>query len=171
MLYVWLTMLVILNTCWLCLVIFSLPGNWLMVISTGLFAWWRWDDGVFSVYTIIVIAVLALIAELIEFFAGMGGAKKAGAGLRGMIGVLAGAVTGALLGTFLIPVLVLGTLIGACVGAALGTWLLELSAGRKMKKSVRSGLGAGAGVLFGLTSKFAIGIFIWLIIAIAAFWP
>jgi len=45
MIYVWLSMLILLNACWLMLVLFTLPGNWLMVASTCLFAWWKWDDG------------------------------------------------------------------------------------------------------------------------------
>ena len=171
MLYVWLVILIFLNACWLGLVFFALPGNWLIVISTTLFAWWRWDDAVFSIYTLIAIAVLAVLGELVEFFAGAGGAKKAGAGWRGALGALAGAVTGAVVGTFAIPIPFLGTLIGACLGAGFGAWFLELIGGKKMDDSVRSGVGAGVGVLLGTTTKFAIGVIIWLIVAVAAFWP
>jgi len=46
-----------LNAAWLLVVVFGLPGNWLIVISTCLFAWWRWDEGVFSIYTLIAILV------------------------------------------------------------------------------------------------------------------
>ena len=35
MLYVWLLILVLLNAVWLVLVLFGLPGNWLMVFSTA----------------------------------------------------------------------------------------------------------------------------------------
>jgi len=171
MIYIASIFLVILNTALLAVVVFGLPGNWLMVLSTCLFAWWRSEDAVFSIYTLILITVLAVLGEIIEFFAGIGGAKKAGAGWQGSIGAIAGAVTGAILGTALIPIPFLGTLIGACTGAGLGAWGFELSAGRKLTHSVRSGLGAGIGVFIGVTSKFAIGIIIWLIVAIAAFWP
>jgi hypothetical protein len=43
--------------------------------------------------------------------------------------------------------------------------------GKKMEQSIRSGVGAGFGVLFGTTAKFAIGVIIWLIVAVAAFCP
>lgn len=171
MVYVWLTLLVIVNLCWLSLVFLSLPGNWLMVISTCLLAWWRWEDGVFSIYTLIAIAVLAFIGEMIEFFAGVGGARSAGAGWRGALGALAGAIIGAIAGTFLIPIPFLGTLTGACTGAGLGAWAMELTGGKKMKRALRTGVGAGVGVLFGTGSKIAIGALIWLIITITAFWP
>ncbi len=171
MIYVYLLILVLLNTCWLMLVLFMLPGNWLMVIGTCLLAWWKWDTGVFGWPVLITVTVLALIGELIEFFAGAGGAKKAGSGWLGALSAVGGAVLGALIGTPLIPVPVVGTILGACFGAGLATWGTERIAGKEHKASVRSGVGAGTGVLIGTVSKFAVGCLIWLLITIAAFWP
>jgi uncharacterized protein YqgC (DUF456 family) len=171
MLYLWLTILILLNVVWLAIVPFALPGNWLIVITTSLFAWWRWDDGVFSPYTLIAIAVLALLAELIELFAGMGGARKAGAGFRGSLGAFIGAFTGAVVGTLLIPIPFIGTVIGACLGAGLGAGTFELSTGLPMHKSLYLGLGAGLGQFLGAVTKIGIGLLIWLIVAVAAFWP
>ncbi len=171
MLYLWSSILILLNTFWLLLVFFGLPGNWLIVISTCLFAWWRAEDGVFSIYTLLAITALAVLGELVEFLAGAGGAKRAGAGWRGSIGALIGAATGAVIGTVLIPIPLLGTLIGACAGAGLGAWGLELAGGRKMQDSVHYGIGAGIGEFLGITSKFILGALIWLIVAVAAFWP
>ncbi|MHC4666087.1 MAG: DUF456 domain-containing protein [Planctomycetota bacterium] len=169
MIYIWSVVLVLLNLCWLLLVVFGLPGNWLIVISTCLFAWWRWDDGVFSIYTLVFIVALAILGELIEFFGGMGGARRGGASWRGSVGALIGAVTGAVIGTFFVPFF--GTLIGACIGAGIGAWGLELTAGKQMKESFRSGVGAGVGEFLGITVKFAVGIVIWFIVAVSAFWP
>jgi uncharacterized protein YqgC (DUF456 family) len=171
MLYLWLVLLVLVNVVWLALVVFGLPGNWLIVITTCLFAWWRWEDKVFSIYTLIAIAALAILGELFEFFAGMIGAKKSGASWPGSIGALLGAVTGAIVGTFLIPIPFFGTLLGACLGAGLCVWGLEFARGKKAEDSIRYGVGAGLGEFFGITSKFALGIVIWFIVAIAAFWP
>jgi len=171
MLYIWLISLIVLNVVWLVLVLFGLPGNWLIVTSTCLFAWWQWEDGVFSIYTLIAIAVLAGLGEMFEFLGGMHGAKRAGASRRGSIAALAGAIAGAIFGTFMIPVLFLGTVLGACIGAGLGAWAMEVSRGRKMEESVRCGLGAGLGELLGITAKITAGIIIWLTVAIAAFWP
>jgi len=171
MVYFWSALLVLLNTFWLVLVVFGLPGNWFIVISTCLFAWWRWEDGVFSIYTLIAIVALAALGELLEFFAGMAGAKKSGASWPGSIAALLGAITGAVLGTFLIPILFFGTLLGACLGAGLAVCGLEFARGKEAKKSVRYGVGAGLGEFFGITTKFALGIAIWFLVAIAAFWP
>ena len=171
MLYLWSILLVLVNVFWLGLVMFGLPGNWMIVISTCLFAWWRRGDGVFSIYTLIVIAALAVVGELLEFFGGMRGARKSGASWLGSIAALAGAIAGALLGTFLIPVLFLGTLLGACVGAGLCACVLEIVRGKELRESARYGIGAGLGEFLGITGKFAVGIVIWLIVAVAAFWP
>ncbi len=162
-------MLVILNAFWLILVPFSLPGNWLIVFTTALFAWWQRDNNVFSIYTLITIAVFALAGEIVEFFAGAAGAKKAGAGRLGAVAAVFGAVVGAIAGTFIIPLI--GTIIGACIGAGLAASVAELASGKPADASIRSGLGASAGHLFGSISKLALGIAIWLIVAIAAFWP
>ena len=170
MLYVWSTMLVLLNAVWLALVVFGLPGNWLIVISTCVFAWWR-GDRVISIYTLIAITAFAVLGELVEFFATMGGARKAGAGWGVSLGALAGAIAGAILGTILIPIPFFGTLLGACTGAGLVAWGLEFSGGKEMPDSVRHGLGAGLGRFLGTSIKVALGCVIWLIVAVAAYWP
>ena len=170
MIYFQVILLLVLNAFWLGLVFFALPGNWLVVISTALFAWWRWEDGVFSICTLIAITVLATIGEIVEFFAGMGGAKKAGAGWRGAFAAVAGALVGAIFGTFFIPIPFLGTLFGACLGAGLLTMTVERRLGKEMRASVRSGFGAGLGVFIGTGSKFLIGVLIWIIVAVAGFY-
>jgi uncharacterized protein YqgC (DUF456 family) len=171
MFYFWSALVVALNTVWLGLVLFGLPGNWLIVITTCVFAWWRWEERMFSTYTLIALVLLAILGELVEFLGGMTGARKAGAGWLGSIGAIAGAMAGGLVGTFTIPIPLLGTVLGACVGAGLCAWGLELVRGRKVEDSFRSGVGAGVGEFFGITCKFAVGIVIWLTAAVAAFWP
>jgi uncharacterized protein YqgC (DUF456 family) len=171
MVYLWIILLILVNALCLMLVLFALPGNWLMLVFTCLFAWWRWDDGLFSIYTLIAIGILATLGEIIEFFGGMGGARKAGARWFGAFGALLGAIIGAIVCTFLIPVIMLGTVIGACVGAGTGALVFEMAAGRRMEESARSGLGASLGELVGITIKISLGFVIWVIIVVAAFWP
>jgi uncharacterized protein len=171
MLYVWLILLVLLNAVCLALVLFGIPGTWLMVILTCLFAWWQWDTGVFSGGTLIAIAVLALMGELIEFLAGMVGARRSGTSWRGAISAIFGAMLGALLGTFLISIPLIGTLVGASVGAGLAVWVIETSRGQSTEHSLRRAVHAGLGQLVGTSGKMAVGVVIWLVIAVAAFWP
>jgi uncharacterized protein YqgC (DUF456 family) len=76
-----------------------------MVVSTVLLAWWRWDDGIFGIGVLVAIAVLALIGEIIDFFAGTGGARRAGAGWGGALAAIGGMICGValiLIGLYLI---------------------------------------------------------------------
>lgn len=171
MLYLWLFLLVLLNGLWLVLVLFGLPGNWLMVFSTALFAWWQWDERVFSGWTLVAAALLALVGEVIEFSGGMVGARRAGASWRASLAALLGAVVGALTGTFMLPVPLIGILLGGCLGAGLLVWVMEIARGEHPDRSFQRGVGAGVGRFFGIVGKFALGIVIWLVIAVAAAWP
>lgn len=171
MIHVIAAILVLLNVGWLLLVLLRLPGIWLMVWSTALVAWWQWDEQMFSIWTLAAILILALISELLEFFAGVAGTRKAGGSRWAAAVSIFGSIIGAIAGTFLIPIPVLGSLIGAIGGAALSAWLTELAIGRKMDEAVKSGTGAGIGTFAGALIKLAFGVVIWLIIAVAAFWP
>jgi len=168
MLYLYLTILVIFNTFALMLVPFALPGNWLMVTATTLFAWWQWDRHPFSIATLIAILILALLGELFEFLGGFGGARKKGAGFLGSIGAILGAIAGAFFGTFLIPIPILGTLAGSCIGAGLAAAFFEIISGRELNLSLSRGFGASVGQFIGTMAKFAAGSIIWLTITIAA---
>lgn len=170
-------LLLLVNAVWLCLVVLGLPGNWLMVLTTSLLAWWRWDparpvgDQMFSPWTLAAMIVLAFAGEILEVIAGAAGAQRAGAGRRGTIGSLIGTLIGAVAGTFLIPIPLIGSLIGAAAGAAIGAWSLELTGGRPMTVSLKIGAGAGVGRFMGIFLKLITGAAIWLVAAIAAFWP
>ncbi len=170
MIYLWLTFLIIFNAFALVFVLFSLPGNWFIVCATGLFAWWKWDDDIFSIYTLIAMGILAAVGEVIEFFAGVGGAKRAGASWVASLCAIGGALLGAIAGTVFIPMPILGTLLGACIGAGSATLVAERISGKEIHRSIKSGVGAGVGVFLGTTSKFIIGIVISVIVAVAAFY-
>jgi len=171
MLYLGLSILVLLNLLWLALVLFGLPGNWLMVLTTALFAWWTWDQHVFSGWTLMAVAVLAALGELIEFLGGLVGARRAGASWRASLAGIFGALAGALVGTVAFPVPLVGTVVGACLGVALAVWWVETSRGAHPDLSWQRAVRAGMGEFIGILSKFAVGVVIWLTIAVAAFWP
>ncbi|NLW83022.1 MAG: DUF456 domain-containing protein [Phycisphaerae bacterium] len=169
MIYVYAILLCLINAVWLATVVFYFPGNWMIVLSTAALAWWQRDAQMISFWTIGVMAFLALIGEFIEFLAGLGGAKQAGAGWLASIAAIGGAIVGAIFGTFLLPIPLLGTLLGACIGAGLATWSFERITGKEQRLSMRSGVGAGLGVFIGTSSKVAIGVVLYLIAAVAAF--
>ncbi len=169
--------LIVVNAAWLVLVALGLPGTWLIVITTALVAWWRWPEAgsggtaMIGLGVLIGIVAVATLAELLELVAGVFGAKASGGTRRGSIGALAGGLIGALVGTFVIPLPLVGSLIGACVGAGLGAWGLELSGGREHQAAVKAAVGAGVGRFVGTMVKLAAGVLIWVVVAVAAFWP
>ncbi len=171
MIYLWASLLCVVNAACVSVTLLMLPGNWMMLATTMLVAWWLRGAGMFSPWTLVAIVVLALVAELVEFFSSAVGVSKAGGTRWGGTGSLLGAVVGAICGTLLIPIPLLGSLIGVCVGAGGGALVGELATGRSGSDSAKSAVGAGAGRLVGTAVKFIIGVVIWSIIAIAAFWP
>jgi len=171
MIYLWASLLIVVNLFWLVLTALTLPGNWMMVATTALVAWWQWDEGMFSPWTLGALVVLAAGAEVLEFVSSAVGVRKAGGTRWGGVGSLLGALAGAVAGTILIPIPVVGSLVGVCLGACAGAWGFEAACGRSQKQSLRAGVGAGVGRLIATVLKLAVGVVIWIVVAVAAFWP
>ncbi len=169
MIYFWAVVLILVNVLCLSLVAFAIPGNWLMVIVTAAFAWLLREHNFISVYTLIAITLLAVLGEMLELFGGMGAAKRAGAGFWGSLGAIAGAISGAVLGTFLIPVPIIGTLAGSAIGAAAGSAILSGARGQNRRTTLA--VHTGIGQFIGSSMKLMVGVVIWFVVAVAAFWP
>src|SRR6516162_10732964 len=118
---------VLLNVCALATNLFTLPGNWIIVALTVLFAVFvHLPSGAgISLWSAGVVIGLALLGEVIELAAGAAGAAKSGGSRRGMVlsmvGAMLASMAGASLGIF-IPVPVVGPLIGAVAGGAIGAF-------------------------------------------------
>lgn len=169
--------LALVNLMWLALSLLGLPGNWLMVATTGLIAWWRWDpsrpptDQMISVTVLVILALLALVGEAVELLGGWFGAKRTGGSRWGAVGALLGTLIGGIAGTLVIPIPIIGSILGACCGAAIGALALEFASGRAPGDAVRSATGAGLGRAAGMAAKLSTGGAIWLIATVASFWP
>lgn len=163
--------LALLNLLWLALNLLTLPGNWLMVLTTLGFAYLTRQHPLLSPAVLVAVVVLAAVGEVAEFISGMVGAKRGGSGAGGLIGAAAGALVGGVLGTALLPIPVIGSLAGICLGAGLGTYLAERHTGKAANAAIRSGTGAGLGRLAGTAVKFGIGAVIWLVVTVALIWP
>jgi uncharacterized protein YqgC (DUF456 family) len=128
--------------CWLTN-LFSLPGNWILLLLTALFAWLVPAEGSRGATwtTVWILLTLAVVGEVIEFAAGDAGAAKRGASRRAvwlsLLGAFAGSVGGAIIG---LPIALVGSpiaaLIGGAVGAFLGAYLGESWVGRPHGHSV-----------------------------------
>ncbi len=147
------------------LTMIGMPGNWLIVFATGLYAWLGPNEGVLQIGWpgVIGFAALATFGELIELVAGVWGARRAGGSRRAALFALLGSLGGALLGTVfgaLIPIPIIGSLVGALLGGALGSLagasLGEHSLGQAPSQSWRVGRAAFWGRLWGTGAKTAV---------------
>lgn len=177
--YVWATLLVLVNAAALVATLFTLPGNWIIVLATALFAWLvpYPEGGGVGWWCVVVILVLAIIGEILEFIAGAAGAAKQGGSRRGMLLAMAGAMAGSLAGSIggsFIPIPLIGTVMGALGGGAAGAfggaYLGEKWKGRSEEQSVAVSKAAMTGRLLGTAAKLAVGVAMLAITTVAAYW-
>lgn len=176
MVYLWATLLLIANLAAWVSTVFTLPGNWLIVAFTALYAWVSpaGQHPRVSWLVVAVVAALALVGEILEFFAGAAGAARQGASRRSVVlsivGAAVGSITGAMLG---IPIPVIGPLIGAvgggAAGAFLGAYLGEAGRSRTQAERIAIGRGALVGRLLGTAGKLAIGVVMLVVVTLDAF--
>lgn len=156
-------LLLLLLALWL-LTVIGMPGNWLMVAATALYAWLVPHDAAASIGwgIVLVIALLAGLGELLEAVAGALGVAKAGGSRRGAVLALLGSLAGGLVGMFVgLPIPVIGPLVAAVlfagIGALLGAMLGEQWKGRDLDESWTVGKGAFCGRLLGTLGKVLVG--------------
>lgn len=167
MMYVYATLLTLLNLVFLAGILFNLPGTWLMLLAAVGLEWWT-PAPMFHRSVLYFAVALALLGELLEFVLGAAGSRRAGGSKRAAALSILGAIVGAVLGTA-IPVPILGTLLGACVGAFAGSLLGDLWAGRAMTPSLDAGRGAFVGRFWGTLAKLGVGAGIVVLLAVDAY--
>jgi uncharacterized protein YqgC (DUF456 family) len=176
MIYLWATLLFVANLASWISNLFLIPGNWLIVLASALYAWLLRDStGPHLTWTVvIVVTVLALVGEIVEFAAGAAGASKRGGSRRGMmlavIGTLAGSLLGAAVG---VPIPVVGSLVGALLfgtlGAFVGAYLGETWAGKAHHERIDISTAAMIGRILGTSGKLIIGLMMVVIVALDSF--
>ncbi len=176
MVYVWATILLMFNlTAWLSTML-TLPGNWLLVLFTGIYVAFL-PEGMeprISWTVAIFVLVLAILGEIIEFFAGAHGAAKQGGSRRGIVLAILGAIVGSMTGAIVsLPIPIIGPLIGALVGGALGSfagaWIGEHGTGRTSAERYAIGQGAMLGRLLGTVGKLVIGVIMLVLVTLDSF--
>lgn len=169
-------LLVVLLIAFCVLTILGLPGNWLSVLATGLYAWLVPAVPPLSIglRVVVLLVVLASIGELIEFLAGAAGASKVGGSKRGAVLAIVGSIVGGIVGLFVgLPVPVAGSVIAsllfAALGALVGAVLGELWKGRTGKESLQVGVAAFRGRLLGTLGKVLVGFVMLVVVVVALF--
>lgn len=164
MIYVWLSVYIALILVFWLLNLASLPGNWLIVGLTLIWAFLGPDGYRFSWIVVLVITILCLIGEAIEFGASILGTNKFGGSARGatlsVIGSIVGGIAGAIFG-IPFPIPLVGSLIGsvllASVGALVGAMIGEKWVGKTLGESAKIGSAAFVGRLLGTVGKVMVG--------------
>lgn len=124
----------------------AIPG--LPLMALGAFVHKLMVPGVLSWWTVGAFAAVAALGFVVDFAATAVTAKRAGATRAGVWGAVAGGLVGLFFG---IP----GLLLGPMLGAALGELVLSR---RSPGEAVKSGVGAGLGVLAGSLGKGLMGV-------------
>lgn len=145
--------------------LFTLPGNWLVVLVAGLvMAFAPSHDGTAVVGwgSLITLVVLAVVGEVVEFAAGAAGAAKKGASKRAvtlsLLAAMGGSIGGAILAA---PIPVVGPVIGAVVGGGAGAfggaYLGEATRDTSHADRVQISTAAFYGRLLGTAGKLVVG--------------
>jgi uncharacterized protein YqgC (DUF456 family) len=129
----------------------AIPG--LSLMALGAFVHKLLVPGVLSWWTVALFALVAALGFAVDFAATAIASRRAGATRAGVLGAVVGGVVGLFFG---LP----GLLLGPMVGAALGELVL---ARRNPLDAVKSGVGAGLGVLAGSLGKGLLALFLLLV--------
>ena len=174
--YLWAVGLVLILLVGWVLTMFNLPGNWLMVIATAVYAYLMPQSSPVAISWVVpvVLACLAGVGELLEFLASAAGVTTRGGSKRGAALAIAGSVVGSIVGAIVgLPIPVVGTVVAAIlfadVGALLGAMLGEEWKGRSLGESWKVGQGAFWGRLLGSVAKITIASAMVAIATVAAF--
>ena len=131
----------------------AIPGVILVLAGIVLGAWIG-DFTQVSRATVAVVTVLAIAAWLVDYFAGVLGAKKAGASKEAIAGALIGTVLGIFTGLW-------GLIFMPLVGAVAGQYLVDRDVIRARNVGIATWLGMAVGVVAKVALTFLmIGIFI-----------
>ena len=171
-----LLLIVVLLAC-LALTVFGMPGNWLIVAATVVYACltparspaaigWR---------PVAILFAMALLGEIVELLAATLGTAKAGGSRRGAALALAGSIIGAVVGIFVgLPVPLVGSILAtflfAGVGALVGAMLGEFWVGKDWYASWRIGKAAFRGRLVGTFAKMLLGVVMVATVLVALLW-
>lgn len=164
MYYLWVLLLALGNSsAWLANIV-SLPGNWLIVVFTAIYAYLlpEGDGQGIGWLSVGFLLALAIIGEVIEFAAGAAVAGQRGGSRRGMALAVAGTVAGSLAGAIIsFPIPIIGPVVGALLGGALGAYggavAGEMWKGKTFEEGAYVGEGAAIGKLLGTAGKLSVG--------------
>jgi uncharacterized protein YqgC (DUF456 family) len=172
--------LLLVNAVGVVLVLFQMPGTWLILGATGVAGWILREQQVLGWWTLGILLGLAVVGEIVETLSGAVGSRRSGGSRRGALLSIVTGIVGATVGASLagsltlgiawaVPVWLLIVLAGGAVGAALGALGGDRLAGRSWPDATRAGVGAAVGRLGGTAGKVVVAALMWLVVLVAIF--
>ena len=132
----------------LILTLVSIPGVWLIYLSTVLLAVMnKFQD--LTPTVLIVLFAISLISTFTDDLIRVLGVKALGGSIWGIIGAILGGVVG----------LIVGNVIGIILGPLIGAFLFEYLFGKKsVKESFKAGVGSFIGMLIAILLKTGVNV-------------
>lgn len=118
----------------------SLSGTWLVLLATGLAAWFN-GSGFPGIGTLILFLLVCVGVEILEAMAAAWGVQKRGGSKAAGWAALGGGFLGLLLGG-LIPIPILGNLIGMMAGSFGGAFWVEHARMKQADRATHIAIGA-----------------------------
>lgn len=137
----------------LILLVFGLPGLWVMIASAIGYA--VLVPGKIGTFTLVAVTLIAIAAEVVDFFLTGRYARKYGGSRRAGWGAIIGGVVGAMVG---VPLPIIGSVVGAFVGSFAGALIAEMSLGTGHAAATRVATGALLGRVVSTALKVAVGV-------------
>ena len=157
------------------LTLLNMPGNWLMVLATAIYAYFVPVDSPATIgwKVVVVLLILAALGEILELVAGVVGTAKAGGSRRGAVLALLGSIAGGFIGILVgVPIPIVGpifvALLFAGLGAMTGAMLGEIWAGKNVDTTWQIGKAAFWGRLAGTLGKILVGAV--MVVVVVATW-
>jgi uncharacterized protein YqgC (DUF456 family) len=144
----------------LALIFLGLPGTWVILALTGLWAFFT-NASELGWQFFVLLGGMAGLGEFMEFSAGYFGVKRFGGSSKGSIGGMIGAIVGGIMCATLF--FGFGALLGALAGGFAGCYVMEKIYGADHGPALRAALGATLGRFGGFVVKLGIAIgMIWI---------
>ena len=171
--WLWVSLLIALNSVALLSNLFLLPGNWLMTGLLSIFLLLSDFDHGPTWMVVLICGALAGLGEVLELALGSAKAAKKGASRRAMAISIGLSFVCSIAGTFVIPIPVVGSVIGAILGAAIGAfagaWLGEAWKGTEPAMRTEISHAAMVGRMLGMLAKGVVGVAIF-VVQLVSFW-
>ena len=147
------------------MVLFTLPGTWVIVAAALLYSLVRDFQGSSDWVVIVWLVVLALIGEIIEFVTGALGPKKAEVPTGSIVCSMIGGIIGAIIG---VPVFLIGAVLGLLIGTFIGALIYTLIKDGRVGAALRHAWAVLTSRIISIFAKtvIAVGMSIYLLIKV-----